>query len=128
MNILTVSDARKRYGSVQALDGASFELRKGELLALLGPMLWSTFRQQLKPLDALEKRVARVDADSLDGVSTLAEASPRPFSAYVTQESSLRQALDSIVTSRTNVAVVATEGQHYRGILTLERITQEVLA
>jgi len=37
MNILTVSDARKRYGSVQALDGASFELRKGELLALLGP-------------------------------------------------------------------------------------------
>src|SRR5688500_8433752 len=37
MNILAVSEARKRYGSVQALDGASFELRKGELLALLGP-------------------------------------------------------------------------------------------
>ena len=37
MNILTVADARKRYGAVQALDGASFELRKGELLALLGP-------------------------------------------------------------------------------------------
>jgi ABC-2 type transport system ATP-binding protein len=37
MNVLTVSGARKRYGSVQALDGASFELRKGELLALLGP-------------------------------------------------------------------------------------------
>src|SRR4030095_1127277 len=37
MNILTVTDARKRYGSVQALDGVSFDLRKGELLALLGP-------------------------------------------------------------------------------------------
>jgi len=37
MTILTVSEARKRYGAVQALNGASFELRKGELLALLGP-------------------------------------------------------------------------------------------
>jgi ABC-2 type transport system ATP-binding protein len=37
MPILTVAGARKSYGSVQALDGASFELRKGELLALLGP-------------------------------------------------------------------------------------------
>ncbi len=37
MNILTVADARKRYGAVQALNGAAFELRKGELLALLGP-------------------------------------------------------------------------------------------
>jgi osmoprotectant transport system ATP-binding protein len=69
-----------------------------------------------------------VDADSLEGVSTVAEATPRPFSAYVAEESSLRQALDSIVTSRTNVAVVATEGQHYRGILTLERVTQEILS
>jgi ABC-2 type transport system ATP-binding protein len=37
MNILTVTDARKSYGSVQALAGASLELHKGELLALLGP-------------------------------------------------------------------------------------------
>ena len=37
MNILTVSGARKAYRSVRALDGASFDLRKGELLALLGP-------------------------------------------------------------------------------------------
>src|SRR4051812_11567088 len=37
MNILSVSGAAKRYGGVQALDGASFDLRKGELLALLGP-------------------------------------------------------------------------------------------
>ena len=37
MNILTVADARKQYGAVHALNGATFELRKGELLALLGP-------------------------------------------------------------------------------------------
>jgi ABC-2 type transport system ATP-binding protein len=35
--VLTVADARKSYGAVRALDGASFELRPGELLALLGP-------------------------------------------------------------------------------------------
>jgi ABC-2 type transport system ATP-binding protein len=37
MNVLSVKDARKHFGQVAALDGASFELRQGELLALLGP-------------------------------------------------------------------------------------------
>src|SRR4051794_12895349 len=37
MNVLTVTNARKKFGTVAALDGASFELRQGELLALLGP-------------------------------------------------------------------------------------------
>jgi ABC-2 type transport system ATP-binding protein len=37
MSALTVVDARKAFGKVTALDGASFELREGELLALLGP-------------------------------------------------------------------------------------------
>ena len=58
----------------------------------------------------------------------VADATPRPFSAYVTARDSLRQALDSIVTSRTGVAVVATEGQRYKGILTLERISQEIIS
>ena len=35
--MLTVDDAHKRYGAVQALAGASLELYQGELLALLGP-------------------------------------------------------------------------------------------
>ena len=37
MSVLTVSNARKTFGKVVALEGASFELRQGELLALLGP-------------------------------------------------------------------------------------------
>ena len=37
MNVLSVTNARKSFGAVKALDGASFELRQGELLALLGP-------------------------------------------------------------------------------------------
>jgi osmoprotectant transport system ATP-binding protein len=69
-----------------------------------------------------------VDLRALDGHERVRDARLRPFSAYVTADSSLRQALDSIVTSRTQVAVVATEGQHYRGILTLERISQEIVS
>jgi ABC-2 type transport system ATP-binding protein len=37
MNVLSVTNARKSFGVVKALDGASFDLRQGELLALLGP-------------------------------------------------------------------------------------------
>jgi ABC-2 type transport system ATP-binding protein len=37
VDVLTIANARKSFGDVRALDGASFELRRGELLALLGP-------------------------------------------------------------------------------------------
>ena len=67
-----------------------------------------------------------VDAAALEGVATVREAEIRPFSAYVTRTDSLRRALDSIVTSRTKVAVVASEGQRYLGILTLDRISREI--
>src|SRR5437764_6579057 len=36
-DVLTVNGARKRFGEVVALDGATLALREGELLALLGP-------------------------------------------------------------------------------------------
>jgi hypothetical protein len=69
-----------------------------------------------------------IDLEMLDGREGVSEVTPRPFSAYVTSESSLRQALDSIVTSRTQVAVVASHGQRYLGILTLERISREIVS
>jgi ABC-2 type transport system ATP-binding protein len=36
-DVLTVTGARKKFGEVVALDGATLTLREGELLALLGP-------------------------------------------------------------------------------------------
>ncbi|MGZ8604769.1 MAG: ABC transporter ATP-binding protein [Actinomycetota bacterium] len=68
-----------------------------------------------------------VDRVLLDGAASVADARPRRFSAYVTASSSLREALDAIVTSRTRVAVVASEGQRYLGILTIERISREIV-
>jgi len=69
-----------------------------------------------------------VDPTALDGVASVAEATPLRFSAAVTPKSSLRQALDSIVTSQTNVAVVLDDGQRYLGILTLEHVSKEIIS
>jgi osmoprotectant transport system ATP-binding protein len=69
-----------------------------------------------------------VDRAALEGQSRVGDVAPRRFGAYVTSQSSLRQALDSIVTSRTNVAVVAGEEDRYLGILTVERISREILS
>jgi osmoprotectant transport system ATP-binding protein len=67
-----------------------------------------------------------VNRSMLDGAAHVGEAGPRPFSAHVTVNHSLRQALDSIVTSSTNVAVVVDGANRYVGILTLNRLSQEV--
>ena len=69
-----------------------------------------------------------VDEEMLAGHAAVGEAGPKPFSAYVTNDSTLRQALDAIVTSRTQVAVVASRDQRYEGILSLERISKEIIA
>jgi osmoprotectant transport system ATP-binding protein len=69
-----------------------------------------------------------VDQPALEGRGTVGEAAPRRFSAAVTPDSSLRQALDSIVTSQTNVAVVLDDGQRYLGVLTLEHVSKEIIS
>jgi osmoprotectant transport system ATP-binding protein len=69
-----------------------------------------------------------VGANAIEGKSSVAEIEPRKFSAYVTARSSLRQALDSIVTSRTQVAVVVDKEERYRGILSLERVSEEIIS
>jgi len=64
----------------------------------------------------------------VDAVSTTAlEAAPRPFAMRVHATDSLRTALDSMVSSRTGVAVRVSEGDRYEGILTQEILTREIL-
>jgi osmoprotectant transport system ATP-binding protein len=74
------------------------------------------------------KLLGWVDERMLNGANRVGDVTPQKFSAHVTGEDSLRQALDSIATSRTNVAVVVTEGQQYRGILTIDRISEEIIS
>jgi osmoprotectant transport system ATP-binding protein len=69
-----------------------------------------------------------VDEASLRGLERIAGAQPRPFSAHIRSSDSLRRALDAIVTSRTQVAVVVSEDERYLGILTLERISGHIVS
>jgi hypothetical protein len=69
-----------------------------------------------------------LDRSMLDGVGSVDETDPRAFSAAITDHDSLRAALDAIVTSRTNVAVVVDDDGRYLGILTLEKVTREIVS
>ncbi len=98
--------------------------------------------QLAEGLDAARRAIAEHDAEwlaLLDGerllgwvwgrelqtASSLAELEPRPFLATVQPASSLREALDAIVSSHTEVAVVC-EGDLYRGMLALSDIVGEI--
>jgi osmoprotectant transport system ATP-binding protein len=72
-----------------------------------------------------------VGADDVDRVATLADAEARSFVAVVHPDTTLKNALDGIVTSRTRVAVVVEsgegpEGDRYLGMLTLDELAEGV--
>jgi osmoprotectant transport system ATP-binding protein len=54
-------------------------------------------------------------------------AAPRPFLVTVGPDSTLRAALDAIVSSQTHVAPVI-DGERYLGLLTLEALTEELVS
>ena len=65
-----------------------------------------------------------VDGAQVDG-TPLHELQPRPFLVTLASDSSLRAALDAVVTSHARVAVVVDDGI-YRGMLDLEAIAEEI--
>jgi osmoprotectant transport system ATP-binding protein len=114
--LIPVSDIQVDPGPVVAPTDTSEDARK---------VMEKTGYEWVAVVDDREVR-GWADASMLDGVVRVGEAGPRKFGAYVRAQDSLRQALDSIVTSRTNVAVVADDEDRYLGILTLERISREI--
>ncbi len=57
---------------------------------------------------------------------TAGELEPRPFSVRLSATQSLREALDSVVSSHTGVAVV-DDGDRYLGMLSIEQITRHLI-
>jgi osmoprotectant transport system ATP-binding protein len=71
-----------------------------------------------------ERLLGWVDGSRL-GDASLRDLEPRPFLVTLDTGSSLRSALDAVVTSHARVAVVVEDGI-YRGMLDLEAIAEEI--
>jgi osmoprotectant transport system ATP-binding protein len=63
----------------------------------------------------------------LDHRTSVGEVTPRPFSAQLSRDATLRQVLDAIITSRTQMAVIV-DGDRYLGMLSAERLNEELLS
>jgi ABC-2 type transport system ATP-binding protein len=97
MTLLAVRDARKAFGAVAALEGASLEQRQGELVGLLGP----NGAGKTTLVRAIAGRV-RLDAGAVELLGrALAPESPRPELGVVPQEI----ALYGLLTARENLEV-----------------------
>jgi ABC-2 type transport system ATP-binding protein len=81
MNALEVTDARKRFGDVVALDGVSLSLAPGELLALLGP----NGAGKTTLVRAVAGRV-RLDGGRVELLGTTLDGGPREGLGVVPQE------------------------------------------
>ncbi|HEY6636003.1 MAG TPA: CBS domain-containing protein, partial [Acidimicrobiia bacterium] len=66
-----------------------------------------------------------VDQSEVDG-SPLASLPAKPFAVTLRPESSLREAIDAVVTSHARVAVVVDDDQRYLGMVGLESIAEEI--
>jgi ABC-2 type transport system ATP-binding protein len=100
MNVLTVANARKKFGSAVALDGASFELRQGELLALLGP----NGAGKTTLIRAVAGRV-RLDSGEIRTFDRIADGRRTPPELGIVPQ---EVALYALLTARENLEVFGT--------------------
>lgn len=66
MNIVEVRDLKKRYGDKQAVDGVSFDIKKGEIFGILGPngagkTTTLEMMETLRPIDSGSVKIAGID-------------------------------------------------------------------
>ena len=71
-----------------------------------------------------ERLLGWVDRAAIDS-APLDEVEPRPFLVTLSSDSTLREALDAVVTSHARVAVVADDGV-FKGMLDLESIAEGI--
>jgi osmoprotectant transport system ATP-binding protein len=65
-------------------------------------------------------------AADLDGAATIGELDTQPFRAVVRPDTTLKAALDGIVTSHTRVAVAVDDDERYLGMLTVDDLAEGI--
>ena len=73
-----------------------------------------------------ERLVGWAWASDLPSGGSLVDVEARPFRVELRDDATLRQALDAIVNTRNNVAVV-TDGERYLGMLFVDRLAAVLL-
>jgi osmoprotectant transport system ATP-binding protein len=119
LSLMTVGDASLSKGPVVAASASADDARS--TMAELG-------YDWVAVCDGDDRLRGWIGADALDGVATLGELTPRPFLSVVTADTTLKAALDGIVTSRTRVAMAVDNDGRYLGMLTVNDLAEGVTA
>ena len=119
LSLMTVGDASLSKGPVVAESASADEARA--TMAELG-------YDWVAVCDGDDCLRGWVGAEELDGAATVGELEPRPFLSVVTADTTLKAALDGIVTSRTRVAMAVDDDGRYLGMLTVDDLAEGVTA
>jgi osmoprotectant transport system ATP-binding protein len=119
LSLMTVGDASLSKGPVVGAAASADEAR-----ATMGEQGYDW----VAVCDGDDRLQGWIGAADLDGAATLADLAPRPFAAVVTADTTLKAALDGIVTSRTRVAVAVDGDGRYLGMLTVDDLAEGVTA
>jgi osmoprotectant transport system ATP-binding protein len=119
LSLMTVGDASLSKGPVVAESASADDAQS--TMAKLG-------YDWVAVCDGEDRLRGWIGAAELDGVATVGELTPEPFRAVVTADTTLKAALDGIVTSRTRVAMAVDADGRYLGMLTVDDLAEGIVA
>jgi osmoprotectant transport system ATP-binding protein len=119
LSLMTVGDASLSKGPVVDATASADEAR-----ATMGEQGYDW----VAVCDGDDRLQGWIGAADLDGAANFGELRPRPFLAVVTADTTLKAALDGIVTSRTRVAMAVDDDGRYLGMLTVDDLAEGITA
>jgi osmoprotectant transport system ATP-binding protein len=117
LSLMTVGDASLSKGPVVAAAASADAARS--TMAELG-------YDWVAVCDGDDRLRGWIGAAELDGAITVGELEPKPFLSVVTSGTTLKAALDAVVTSRTRVAMAVDDDGRYLGMLTVDDLAEGV--